>query len=605
MIDRFASGFDPFVIPFLIGMIFVLGYCIIGAIRLILQLDAEDKKKFFLSLITPKTIWKNIKDLFLNCLIHVKLWKRNKLLGYMHSSIAFGWFMLILLGHIECFVYMPHRVKLFYYPIFFNYFVAENEYTLRGAIFFFLMDFFLLVVLSGIVLAIIKRVRSRIFGMRRTTRPTLLDRVGLYSLWMIFPLRLLAESFTAHISGGSFLTIPMNMMFKAFLGDQMNMLPTWWAYSICLCIFMCVLPFTRYMHIPAEMLLIPFRNAGLTIKHARRGFAKAQVYSCPNCGVCIDACPMSIKKANIKDTTVYLNRNIRRRNEQRIEEISDKCLLCGKCTAVCQVGVDGPQMRIAQRSIRNYGLDQDYSGMDISAIKESVASEPSKDKVLYFAGCMTQLTPAISRAMESVFRKAGVEYAFMDKDGGLCCGRPILMAGRFDQARQLIHKNKEIIKASGAGTLVLSCPICYKIFREHYKLEGIRVMHHTEYMLELVRAGRLKLEGGEGSIVYHDPCELGRGCGIYEQPREVLSQTGELVEAEANRDMSICCGGSLGSLTLGFDKREDLTRNALHNLTVNDPDTIVTACPLCKSTFARYADRPVEDIAETVDKHTK
>ncbi len=605
MIDRFASGFDPFVIPFLIGMIFVLGYCLIGAIRLILQLDAEDKKKFFLSLITPKTIWKNLKDLFLNCLIHVKLWKRNKLLGYMHSSIAFGWFMLILLGHIECFVYMPHRVKLFYYPIFFNYFVAENEYTLRGAIFFFLMDFFLLVVLSGIILAIIKRVRSRIFGMRRTTRPTLLDRIGLYSLWMIFPLRLLAESFTAHISGGSFLTIPMNMMFKAFLGDQMNMLPTWWAYSICLCIFMCVLPFTRYMHIPAEMLLIPFRNAGLTIKHARRGFAKAQVYSCPNCGVCIDACPMSIKKANIKDTTVYLNRNIRRRNEQRIEEISDKCLLCGKCTAVCQVGVDGPQMRIAQRSIRNYGLDQDYSGMDISAIKESVASEPSKDKVLYFAGCMTQLTPAISRAMESVFRKAGVEYAFMDKDGGLCCGRPILMAGRFDQARQLIHKNKEIIKASGAGTLVLSCPICYKIFREHYKLEGIRVIHHTEYMLELVRAGRLKLEGGEGSIVYHDPCELGRGCGIYEQPREVLSQTGELVEAEANRDMSICCGGSLGSLTLGFDKREDLTRNALNNLTVNDPDTIVTACPLCKSTFARYADRPVEDIAETVDKHTK
>jgi len=605
MIDRFASGFDPFVIPFLIGMIFVLGYCLIGAIRLILQLDAEDKKKFFLSLITPKTIWKNIKDLFLNCLIHVKLWKRNKLLGYMHSSIAFGWFMLILLGHIECFIYMPHRVKLFYYPIFFNYFVAENEYTLRGAIFFFLMDFFLLVVLSGIVLAIIKRVRSRIFGMRRTTRPTLLDRVGLYSLWMIFPLRLLAESFTAHISGGSFLTIPMNMMFKAFLGDQMNMLPTWWAYSICLCIFMCVLPFTRYMHIPAEMLLIPFRNAGLTIKHARRGFAKAQVYSCPNCGVCIDACPMSIKKANIKDTTVYLNRNIRRRNEQRIEEISDKCLLCGKCTAVCQVGVDGPQMRIAQRSIRNYGLDQDYSGMDISAIKESVASEPSKDKVLYFAGCMTQLTPAISRAMESVFRKAGVEYAFMDKDGGLCCGRPILMAGRFDQARQLIHKNKEIIKASGAGTLVLSCPICYKIFREHYKLEGIRVMHHTEYMLELVRAGRLKLDGGAGSIVYHDPCELGRGCGIYEQPREVLRQTGELVEAEANRDMAICCGGSLGSLTLGFDKREDLTRNALHNLTVNDPDTIVTACPLCKSTFARYADRPVEDIAETVDKHTK
>ena len=605
MIDRFASGFDPFVIPFLIGMAFVLVYCIVGAIRLVFQLDRADRKRFLLSLITPATIWKNIKDIFLNCLIHVKLWKRNKVLGYMHSSIAFGWFMLILMGHIECLIYMPHRVKLFYYPIFFNYFVAENETTIGGSVIMFLMDFFLLMVLSGIVLAIIKRVRSRIFGMRRTTKPSALDRVGLYALWLIFPLRLLAESFTAHISGGSFLTIPMNMMFKAFLGDQMNMLPTWWAYSIALCVFMCVLPFTRYMHIPAEMLLIPFRNAGLTIKHARRGFAKAQVYSCPGCGVCIDACPMSVKKANIKDTTVYLNRNIRRGNEKRIEEISDKCLLCGKCTAVCQVGVDGPQMRIAQRSIRNYGLSQDYSGIDTSAIKEAVSGEASPERVLYFAGCMTALTPAISRAVESVFRKAGVDYAFMDKDGGLCCGRPILMAGRFDQARQLIKKNREIIYASGAGTLVLSCPICYKVFREQYKLTGIRVMHHTEYMLELVREGRLKLEAGDSRLAYHDPCELGRGCGVYEQPRELLRRTGTLVEAKQNRDMSICCGGSLGSLTLGFDKREDITKNALNNLTAGDPDAIVTACPLCKSTFGLYADRPVEDIAETVNKHAK
>ena len=357
--------------------------------------------------------------------------------------------------------------------------------------------------------------------------------------------------------------------------------------------------------LPAEMLLIPFRNAGLTIKHARRGFAKAQVYSCPGCGVCIDACPMTVKKANIKDTTVYLNRNIRRGNERRIEEISDKCLLCGKCTAVCQVGVDGPQMRIAQRSVRNYNLDQDYSAMDISALKDSVSAEPSPDRVLYFAGCMTALTPAIGRAMESIFRKAGVDYSFMDKEGGLCCGRPVLMAGRFEQARQLIRKNKEIIKASGASTLVLSCPICYKIFREHYKLEGIRVVHHTQYLLELVEAGKLSLEAGSGTMVYHDPCELGRGSGIYEPPRELLRRTGGLVEATQNRDLSICCGGSLGSLTLGFDKREDMTRNALDNLTADNPDTIVTACPLCKSTFGHYADRPVEDIAETVDNHSR
>lgn len=605
MVDRFASGFNPFVLPFLFGMVFVITYCIIGAVRLFLQLDSQDRKEFLASLINPKILWKDIKDLFLNCLIHVKLWKRNKVLGYMHSSIAFGWFMLIVLGHVECFIYMPHRVRLFYYPIFFNFFVAENESTIGGAVLFFLMDFFLLMVLSGITLAIIKRVKSTIFGMRRTTKPALLDRVGLYALWSIFPLRLLAEGFTADISGGSFLTIPLNWILKAFLGNHMNILPTWWAYSIALCIFMCVLPFTRYMHIPTEMLLIPFRNAGLTVKNARKGFAKAQVYSCPGCGVCIDACPMSVKKANIKDTTVYLNRQIRRGNEKRIEEISDKCLLCGKCSAVCQVQVDGPKMRIAQRSIRKYGYDQNYSNIDITAAKEECAKNIGIGKVIYFAGCMTQLTPAISRAMESIFKKAGVNYVFMDKDGGLCCGRPMLTAGRFKEAEQLIRKNREIIKDSGAEVLVLSCPICYKVFKEHYKLEGIQVMHHTEFILKLVNDGWLEVDGDATKYVFHDPCELGRGSGIYEQPRELLKCAGTLLEGKDNRELSICCGGSLGSLSLGYAQRADITRNSLNNLTVDDPDRIVTACPLCKNTFSHYSDRPVEDIAETVDRNTR
>ena len=604
MIERFASGFHPFVLPFMFGMVFVLGYCLYGVVHIYLQLDHKERRQFLLSLVTPATIWKNIRDIFLNCLIHVKLWKRNKVLGYMHSSIAFGWFMLIVLGHIECWVYMPHRVKFLYYPIFFNYFVAENESTVGGAIFFFLMDFFLLMVLSGIALAIIKRVHSKLFGMRRTTQPSALDRVGLYSLWLIFPLRLLAEAFTADISGGSFLTVPMNHLFGRFLGDTMHMLPTWWAYSICLGIFMTVLPFTRYMHIPTEMLLIPMRNAGLRIVHARRGFAKAQVWACPNCGVCIDACPMNVKKANIKDATVYLNRQIRRGNEKRIEEISDKCLLCGKCTQVCQVGVDGPALRMAQRSIRHYDYVPDYQNIAVSAegsIAGVVSGSSAGSKVLYFAGCMTALTPSISRATESLLHKAGISYSFMDRDGGLCCGRPLLMAGRYDQAREIIKKNRSLIMASGADTLLLSCPICYKIFSEHYKLDGIRVVHHSVYFQELIASGRLSVSRGEERLVFHDPCELGRGSGIYEQPREALSCAGTLVEAAKSHGESICCGGSLGSLTLSFAQREPITRASLENLCADSPDRIVTACPLCRSTFARYSDRPVEDIAEVLD----
>ncbi len=607
MRERFLIGFDPFVLPFLVGMVFILTYCAVGLIRIIMQLPKEDRRRFFLSLVNPKILWKDIKDIFCDCLLHVKIWKRNKLLGYMHSSIAFGWFMLIVIGHIEVFLYVPHRAKFLYYPIFFRYFVAESgETTLKGALLFFLMDFFLLVVLSGIVLAMVKRLRSRFFGMRRTTNPSFLDLIGLYSLWSIFPLRLLAEGFTADISGGSFLTRSLNHVFHSFLGNEVNMLPTWWAYSIALGVFFCVLPFTRYMHIPTEILLVPLRNAGIRIRNARKGFAKAQVYSCPSCGLCIDACPMGVMKTHIKDTTVYLNRQIKRRNEDRIEEISDKCLLCGKCSAICPVGVEGDKLRIAQRSTRKYAISQNYDNISAAALASGLDRwDSGSQKVLYFAGCMTALTPKIRKATESVLDKAGVDWKIMDADGGICCGRPMLMAGRREQAQQMVEKNTEIIRASGADILLLSCPICYRIFKEEYSLEGVEILHHTEYFARLLSQGRITMSKETVRYVYHDPCELGRGCGVYEQPRAVISAAGELVEAAKNRKESICCGGSLGSLTLGFDKRKAMTDNAIANLVTESPDEIVTACPLCLSTFSRYSDRPVRDIAEIVDSSVR
>ena len=600
MIERFSSGFHPFVLPFLAGMIFVLGYCVYGIVRILFQLSGEDRKKFLVSLVTPKTFVKNIRDIFCDCLLHVKLWKRNRLLGYMHSSIAFGWFMIILLGHIEVMLFLPERIHLFYYPIFFNFFVAEADSTIQGSLLFFLMDFFLLVILSGIGLAMVKRVRSRLFGMRRTPRPSLLNQIGLYSLWAIFPLRLLAESFTAHISGGSFLTIPANWVFRQFLGNDLNMLPTWWAYSIALGVFMSVLPFTRYMHIPAEMMLIPMRNAGLKVRNARKGFARVQVYSCPNCGVCIDACPMSVDKANLKDCTVYLTRQLRRGNERRIAEISDKCLLCGKCEAVCQVGVEGPKLRVLNRAERKYAVKADYS--DIST--GTLAGAAAGGKVLYYSGCMSQLVPSIGRSMESLFRKAGVDFCWMDRDGGVCCGRPMLTAGRLEEAREIVRKNTEIILQSGADMMVVSCPICYKMFTEEYSLPGIRVVHYVHYMEELLEQGRLVPRRGDLCYVYHDPCELGRGSGIYEEPRRLLGRLSSIAEAEKNRAESVCCGGSLGSLSLSFAKREKITRAALDNLYTSKADAIATACPLCTATFARYADRPVRDLAEIVDLNT-
>lgn len=659
VIDRIPSGYSNFVIPFVVGISFMLIWLTVGLIRLLAKIPADDRRRFWKSLITPKIALKNIKDLFCDCLFHTKIWKRKPLLGYMHSSIAFGWFMLIVLGHIEVALFVPKHLAWtdggLFYPIFYRFFVWINpgHVTLRGWFFFFLMDFFLLYVLTGVGMAIFKRFRSIVLGMRHTTKPSLADRVALYSLWMIFPLRLLAESFTADLSGGSFLTVPVNHLWHWIFGDKLFFMPVWWAYSICLGLFFAAMPFSRYMHILTEVLWILLRNAGIQPRHPRKGVAEAEIYACSSCGLCLDACPMNVQKKNLKYSSVYFIRFLRRHNEKKINAIADKCLMCDKCHALCPVGVDAPALRRAQRATVNNSLPYDYSylmegslGSNSSSVSTCVAAnacsitagsvastrtatahasltdpspsltEPvevttniqktSEDwKVMYFAGCMTHLTPRIIKSVEKVFKSAGVNYIFADRDGGICCGRPLMLAGKTDAAYETISANRKMILGSGCRTLVLSCPICYKIFKDEYALDGIEVLHYTQFIKRLVDEGKLKLTAGDERIVYHDPCELGRGCGVYKEPREVLAQAGTLVKATKEGDESICCGGSLGSLTLDTRDRAKITESSVGNLLVNNPQTIVTACPLCLKTFSESVPETVkvQDFAETVSRH--
>ena len=612
MRERIAGGYDPFVLPFEIGIIFIFIYLFIALIRVFNAMPGTDRKKFFLSLINPTIMYKNVRDVICDCLLHVKIFKRNALLGYMHASIAFGWFMLIVLGHIEVMLFVPQRNGTLHYPIFYRYFVAEQNATLKGAVFFFLMDFFLLVVLSGIGLAMYKRIRSTALGMRRTTKPCFADRVALWCLWSIFPLRLLAEGFTAGISGGSFLTKPVNMLFANFLGNDMNVLPTWWAYSTALGLFFLALPFSRYMHIPTEVLYIFLINAGLKIHHPRKGLAEAEIYSCSSCGICIDACPMNTQKKNLKYSSVYFVRFQRRNNKKKINEIADKCLMCGKCVALCPVGVDSCGLKQAQRATITNELPYNYSFLSSASHNGAAVANGSganetvgKDKVLYFAVCMTHLTPAIIKSMTTIFDAAGQEYIFADKDGGVCCGRPLMLAGKVSAAKEVIERNSQMIQDSGCKTVVLSCPICLKVLKEDYMLKGITLLHHTQYINQLIEQKRIRLSHSTESYVFHDPCELGRGCNIYQEPRNVLSAIGELKKANKEKKESICCGGSLGSLTLNYQDRVKITQESLKALTFDNPDKVVTACPLCLKTFSDQSRTPVVDIAQAVAGNLK
>ena len=593
-------NFNLFVLPFLLGLIYVVAAIGKSWYRWIKALPAIDKVRLMAGIRHPGQILSALREVALEGLIHHRMWKLNPMLGYMHMSFALGWFLLIVFGNIESRYYSGSHLNAPYYPIFLKFFIHDKlvlyfeVFTVPG-FFRFLMDFLLLFVLSGLALAMIKRQRSRWFGMRHTTEFQLTDFISLVCLWLIFPMRLLAESFTAgyYGSGGGFLTQPLGdfLVWIMPLPDDLVAYSMWWGYSLVLGIFFIMLPYSRYMHIPTEVLLIFFRHFGIQPRKWHSIFSEVEVQSCSRCGVCIDVCQMN--DAGIHDSqAVYFIRGVR--DKYVPEEISRQCLICGRCQEVCPVGISTDSLRLIKRRELVSGQSSDFS-----YLTPWKSLPTGQHEVVYFAGCMSHLTPSIIRSMKGIMEQAGVSFIHLDEERSVCYGRPLMNAGIDRQAHDLIEFNNQSIQLTGAKRLVTSCPICYRVFREEYNLP-IRIQHHTQFILELVKTGKIPLQGFFKKVAYHDPCDLGRGSGVYEAPRELLSKIADLVVVAEDATNALCCGGSLGIFESSHNQRNAITTGALNVLLQNHPDILATACPLCKKTFEKLSTVEVRDVAELV-----
>lgn len=579
-----------FVLPFTIGLIFILTFLVIKYFRWIRSFPKIDRIKIRRGLFTTKTL-KSVKEIVQESLVHHKIFKTNPVLGYMHMTFALGWFLLIFIGHIESMVYHTSIFNPPHFAIFFRYFHPAKETFPYSEVFAFLMDLVLLFLLIGIALAITKRLYSSLFGMKKTTQQRPYDLVILIVLWLIFPARFFAESFTAGLNGGgSFLTYNAGEFFALHLPLEQISYVAWWVYSSLLGIFFLMLPFSRYMHIPTEMVYIFLKNWGITQGKKYDSFSKFQVYSCSRCGICINQCQLS-SSCGVNDIQpVYFLRSLRDKKETSAQ--AENCLMCGRCEASCPVGIELNAIRITQRP--NIAKVNKDTYAYVRPEKRQAA------RVAYFAGCMSHLTPGITSSMLTVFERAGVDYSFIDREKGICCGRPMALSGNTDAARIMMERNREAIQAAQPELLVTSCPICYKIFKEEYQLK-IPVMHHTEYILQLIEEKKLTVKPGALKTVFHNPCELGRGSGVYSAPTDILKQVSQPVKTAYDNQKSLCCGGSLANTAIDYHQKTKMSKDTVAAYAAYAPDVIVTACPLCKKTLGKTDSRiPVLDIVEVV-----
>ena len=240
--------FESFTLPFVVGSLFMFAVIVIKWSFWLMRLQRVDRVKIRRGLFTRHTLlgaWEVVRE----SLLHVRIFRTNPVLGYMHASLAFGWFLLIVVGWIETTIYLGLEPVPLQGHVFFKYFAPHLNLDAHYTVFEHLMDALLLVVLIGVGLALFKRVRSSVMGMRRTTKHVLFDRVALSALWFIFPARLVAESLTVALhGGGGFLTGTLGTYLAKHLPYEILdilCMQSWWFYSAVLGLFFVALPFSR------------------------------------------------------------------------------------------------------------------------------------------------------------------------------------------------------------------------------------------------------------------------------------------------------------------------------------------------------------------------
>ncbi len=149
-------------------------------------------------------------------------------------------------------------------------------------------------------------------------------------------------------------------------------------------------------------------------------------------------------------------------------------------------------------------------------------------------------------------------------------------------------RNIEIFKSYDVKKIITICPHCYNIFKNEYPELGgnYEVINYTKFLDKCIEEGKLNIGSSNlqnSRITYHDPCYLGRGNDIYQQPRNVLSSlTGNLVEMSRNKESALCCGGGGAQMFKEAEKgnKEIFIERAEDALKTN-ANIIATACPFC------------------------
>jgi dimethylglycine catabolism B len=207
-------------------------------------------------------------------------------------------------------------------------------------------------------------------------------------------------------------------------------------------------------------------------------------------------------------------------------------------------------------------------------------------KTAVLVGC-AYLSRAQEEATHAVLAAAELQGAPVSVVDA-CCGLPLLHAG--DKARFLAQAALLDDATKGAERVVVVDPGCAVALRVYARAWGVTTKASVELLVELAAAelGRLSpISFSDGPVRYHDPCQLGRGLGVYEAPRAILTRAlGRAPDEFFRKREDGRCSGAGGLLPVTMpDVARATTRRRLDDHAERGGGTIVTACASSLSRF--------------------
>jgi Fe-S oxidoreductase len=361
------------------------------------------------------------------------------------------------------------------------------------------------------------------------------------------------------------------------------------------------------------------------------------LYWCMQCGLCTGSCPWRLVPGHISQA--FNIRKVQRLGQLGLEgfeseEVIFACTTCGQCVVRCPrqvkiidnvrgmrsilvgVGTIPASLRSVIGSLHAQGnpwsgerekRTEWMEGLEVTAFSKHT------DYLLFVCctSCYDARSRNIARSVVQLLKKAGVSFGVIGVEES-CCGESVRRIGDEDLFQKLAQGNISLFKSRGVKKVVTISPHCLYTFRHEYPELGgeFEVVHHAQFLAQLLRDRKLKLKGGLGKkIVYHDPCYLGRHNDMYDDPRELLSALAgaDFTEMNRIRENSLCCGGGGGRVWMETPPNERFGDLRVEEALAKDAQVLATACPYCivmldasTKTMGKEERLAIQDISEVL-----